>query len=263
MVIDEAHIVAQWGSEFRPSYGQVGFLRALVPSSTPFLAVSATMDPNVYKSVTKALEYDLSQTYEINLGNYRTNIRQEVRIMTGNICDFKADFDFICHEAKSGKFCHRMIFVDSTIAVQDLCIQLQKRVPKSMRDKIAFYCTRKGLTAKTLLMRMYTHGKIDILFTTEAAGMVSNLCYSFTALQTNFQGCDIKDIGEVIQYGTPSSLDVWVQRAGRAGRQSDVNAHAILFVEPSIFRKKKKSQAKAKKKSHKGDAVPAIAHTVY
>jgi bloom syndrome protein len=53
------------------------------------------------------------------------------------------------------------------------------------------------------------------------------------------QGADIPDVEQVIQFGAPSSLSVWVQRAGRAGRSAGVNARAILLVERSMFEKKK------------------------
>jgi len=53
------------------------------------------------------------------------------------------------------------------------------------------------------------------------------------------QGADIPDIEQVIQFGVPSSLLVWIQRAGRAGRSPNINAQAILMVEKSMFQRKK------------------------
>lgn len=50
---------------------------------------------------------------------------------------------------------------------------------------------------------------------------------------------------QVIQFGIPSSLCVWIQRAGRAGRSPDINAHAILLVEKSMFQWRKKRKKKA------------------
>lgn len=49
------------------------------------------------------------------------------------------------------------------------------------------------------------------------------------------QGADIPDIVRVIQFGAPSSLTVWIQRAGRAGRSPDIDAFAVMFVESSAF----------------------------
>ncbi|KAJ7734959.1 hypothetical protein DFH07DRAFT_754207, partial [Mycena maculata] len=43
-------------------------------------------------------------------------------------------------------------------------------------------------------------------------------------------GADIPDIELIIQFGMPSSLSVWVQRAGRAGRSPELHARAILLA---------------------------------
>jgi superfamily II DNA helicase RecQ len=39
---------------------------------------------------------------------------------------------------------------------------------------------------------------------------------------------------------TPDSLGVWIQRAGRAGRQSETVAKAYLLVQPSVFQEVKR-----------------------
>ena len=59
-----------------------------------------------------------------------------------------------------------------------------------------------------------------------------------------FQGADIPDVEQVIQFGVPTSLSVWIQRAGRAGRSANVHARAIILVERSMFEKQKKRTAK-------------------
>jgi superfamily II DNA helicase RecQ len=61
---------------------------------------------------------------------------------------------------------------------------------------------------------------------------------------TIFQGADIPDIEQVIQFGVPPSLSVWMQRAGRAGRRADLDARALLFVEKSMFESQKKKRRK-------------------
>ncbi len=58
------------------------------------------------------------------------------------------------------------------------------------------------------------------------------------------QGADIPDIEQVVQFGVPSSLSVWTQRSGRAGRSAHINARAILLVEKSMFERTKKRKGK-------------------
>ena len=42
-------------------------------------------------------------------------------------------------------------------------------------------------------------------------------------------------IEQVVQFLVPSSLSIWMQRAGRAGRSPSVQARAILLVQPTVF----------------------------
>ena len=42
-------------------------------------------------------------------------------------------------------------------------------------------------------------------------------------------------IEQVVQFLVPSSLSIWMQRAGRAGRSPNVQARAILLVQPTVF----------------------------
>lgn len=42
----------------------------------------------------------------------------------------------------------------------------------------------------------------------------------------------------VIQFMVPSSLSVWMQRAGRAGRSPALQARGVLLVQPSVFQEK-------------------------
>jgi len=57
----------------------------------------------------------------------------------------------------------------------------------------------------------------------------------------------------VIQFGIPSSLEVWTQQAGRAGRQPDLQARAVLMAEQSMFQRRKPAKKKKRRGHHPGD----------
>lgn len=42
----------------------------------------------------------------------------------------------------------------------------------------------------------------------------------------------------------PKSLDVWLQRGGRAGRDKSIHAEAILLVQPSVFQEVSRKKGK-------------------
>lgn len=50
----------------------------------------------------------------------------------------------------------------------------------------------------------------------------------------------------------PDSLSVWMQRAGRAGRRPDLQARAILLIQPTVF------QEKGKKNRQEGEPVTYV-----
>ncbi|KAM6493656.1 hypothetical protein JOM56_010017 [Amanita muscaria] len=67
-----------------------------------------------------------------------------------------------------------------------------------------------------------------------------------TIIFTN-SGADIPDIELVIQFGVPSSLSVFSQRAGCSGRSAYIKARAILLAEKSMFKWKKKKKPGGKR----------------
>jgi superfamily II DNA/RNA helicase len=73
----------------------------------------------------------------------------------------------------------------------------------------------------------------------------------------NHQGTDIPDIELVIQFGVPASLSIFNQRAGRAGRagrSAHVKAQAVLLVEKSMFKQKKKKKLGGKHTTKPNDS---------
>lgn len=62
-----------------------------------------------------------------------------------------------------------------------------------------------------------------------------------------FQGADIPDIKVVVQFGAPLSLDIWVQRAGRAGRIQEIQATTYILVEKTAFQLQKPRVARQPK----------------
>ncbi|KAJ7835534.1 hypothetical protein B0H14DRAFT_2590171 [Mycena olivaceomarginata] len=61
-------------------------------------------------------------------------------------------------------------------------------------------------------------------------------------------------IEQVVQFMVPSSLSIWMQRAGRAGQTFTIFARVILLVQPSVFQEVK---------MRKGVPIPESEGTVY
>ncbi|KAJ7766438.1 hypothetical protein B0H14DRAFT_2157873, partial [Mycena olivaceomarginata] len=48
-------------------------------------------------------------------------------------------------------------------------------------------------------------------------------------------GCNIPHVEQVVQFVVLSPFSIWMQRAGRAGRNILIAARVILLVQPSVF----------------------------
>ncbi|KAJ7774230.1 P-loop containing nucleoside triphosphate hydrolase protein [Mycena maculata] len=236
VIVDEAHCASQWGGDFRPHYALLNRLRALLPVGTLILATSATLNPSALTEVCSGLDLDLDRSFFVNLGNDRPNITPSVVRMNGGK-DYAAIDPFLPNPAdvKSLDDLPKTItFTNHVKKTQVLCRHVRRLYP-NLRGAIDFLHAHRTAKSKRRVMKQFRKGKIKILIATEAAGM----------------GADIPDIELIIQFGVPSSLSVWVQRAGRAGRSPELHARAILLVEKSMFqhrKKRKRGAGKAKAK---------------
>ncbi len=68
VVVDEAHVVSHWGTQFRKKYGTLGTIRAHLPRGTPVVALSATLPSCVRTDVLSKLQF--GNDYDsIDVGN--------------------------------------------------------------------------------------------------------------------------------------------------------------------------------------------------
>ncbi|KAF6752010.1 P-loop containing nucleoside triphosphate hydrolase protein [Ephemerocybe angulata] len=226
VVVDEAHCISQWGGEFRKDYGDLSKLRSYISTGIPFLATSATLPPVALNDIRIQLRIHPDSLYFVHLGNNRHNITMKTSTITSSH-DYDAVMPLL---TKNGEpptvvddFIKTCLFVNEVYAALDLCRFIKRRVPASLHSYIDSMFALRTTSAKRRIMKEFKEGSVRVLVATEAAGM----------------GADIPDIEQVIQLGVPSSLSVWVQRAGRAGRSPNLDARAILLVEESVFKRQK------------------------
>ncbi|KAJ6595093.1 hypothetical protein DFH09DRAFT_1305775 [Mycena vulgaris] len=72
---DEAHLINEWGAEFRPQFRHIGaFFRGRLPSSISVIALSATVQPGVpFRSICSSLGMTGSDFHVLRTSNERPN----------------------------------------------------------------------------------------------------------------------------------------------------------------------------------------------
>ncbi|KAF8816985.1 P-loop containing nucleoside triphosphate hydrolase protein [Phlegmacium glaucopus] len=198
------------------------------PPHIPIFATSATLPPAALREVCGSLAINVNESFFLNLGNDRPNIAfyaQQINSST----DYKALRPHLSHCSTAQDLIKSIIFTNSVNSTQLIAKDVRSWLPKHLRKYVGYLHANRTPEAKRKVMKYFRKSKLLVLIATEAAGM----------------GADIPDIEQVIQFGVPLSLTIWMQRAGRAGRSQEVNARAILLFEKSIFQRQKK-------KCHKG-----------
>ncbi|KAI0359013.1 P-loop containing nucleoside triphosphate hydrolase protein [Trametes cingulata] len=220
IIVDEAHCISQWGGDFRTAYSELDRLRAIVRDGVSISAFSATMAPGPFHDVVRTLRIDLGAACVINLGNDRPNIKYSMRIIRSTedfrTLDTLLEFDSFVDRSDIPK---TIIFANTRDLTQRLWRYVQGRLKEHLSDAVDFIHSLRTRYARIRTLARFKDGPVRILIGTESVGM----------------GADIPDVQRVIQYGVPSSLSVWTQRAGRAGRSPHISAEAVMLVERAVF----------------------------
>lgn len=209
-VIDEAHCLSAWGQDFRLDYMFIGtFLKQLqekknLPEPIPVSCFTATAKPSVIEDIRKYfadkndLELDLIQT-----SASRVNLSYRVMIKMSDEDKYQTVRNLL--ESHS---CPAIIYVNRTKKAHDLA----KRLACDGFSALPYH-GKMDPTEKTHNQEAFIRDDVRIIVATSAFGM----------------GVDKKDVGLVIHFEISNSLENYVQEAGRAGRDQNIQAECIAL----------------------------------
>ncbi|GAV85456.1 DEAD domain-containing protein/Helicase_C domain-containing protein, partial [Cephalotus follicularis] len=212
IVVDEAHCISEWSHNFRPSYMR---LRAsLLHSRLNFkgiLAMTATATTTTLKAVMSAL--DIPLTNLIQKAQLRDNLQLSVSL-SGNRHVMK---DLL-----------KLITSSPFKEAQSIIVYCKFQ---SETDLISRYLCDYNINAKSYhsgipamdrgrVQELFCSNKIRVVVATVAFGM----------------GLDKRDVGAVIHYSLPESLEEYVQEIGRAGRDGRLSYCHLFFDDITYFK---------------------------
>ncbi|WP_299669067.1 ATP-dependent DNA helicase RecQ [uncultured Polaribacter sp.] len=210
VAIDEAHCISEWGHDFRPSYRNIKALKELLPAIN-FIALTATANKKVLEDITNNLQLSKPILYKKSF--YRENLAYQI---------FKIEdkLERILQIFKKTK-APAIIYVNSRKKTEEIANFLNANAFKS-----TFYHAGLSVIEKQIAFNDWMTEKKPIIVATNAFGM----------------GIDKANVGLVIHYNLPASIENYVQETGRAGRNEKKSFGVLLYNENDIFLHKQQTE---------------------
>lgn len=215
-VIDEAHCFSSWGQDFRVDYLYIGeFIKNLQEKKSnnkqiPVSCFTATAKKNVVKDIEDYFMEKLNITMEkITSSSARKNLTFKVK----NIVDETEKYREL-RSLLDTKNVPTIIYASRVKKVSEIFNRLQQD-----QYSVSMFHGKMESDEKILSQNSFMSGETRIMVATSAFGM----------------GVDKDDVGRVIHFDISSSLENYVQEAGRAGRKKDIKADCyILYNEEDL-----------------------------
>ncbi|MDQ6851824.1 MAG: DEAD/DEAH box helicase, partial [Actinomycetota bacterium] len=201
LVVDEAHCVSDWGSDFRPDYRRIADVLAGLPPGTPVLATTATANDRVTADIAAQLGTD-TLTLRGSLD------RESLRLSVLRTPDLATAYAWIA-DALAGRDLpgSGLIYTLTVAGTTQLADFLRAR-----GHLVAGYSSATPPDERAdIEKRLLTH-ELRAVVATSSLGM----------------GLDHPTLGFVVNLGAPPSPIAYYQQVGRAGRALDV-AQAVLL----------------------------------
>lgn len=216
-VIDEAHCFSSWGHDFRTDYLYIGEVIKQIckdkglTKPIPVSCFTATARQKVIEDIkiyfNEKLNIDLK---EFKTTQTRTNLEYKVIQVSAN--DTERYYEL--RNLLEGDNCPTIIYCAKTKTVDLLYNRL-----KEDGFKVSKFHGQMEEEEKIIHQNDFMSNNTHIMVATNAFGM----------------GVDKNDIGVIIHYQITSSLEDYVQEAGRAGRNSNIHANCyILYNEEDL-----------------------------
>ncbi|MET0966407.1 MAG: RecQ family ATP-dependent DNA helicase, partial [Nakamurella sp.] len=209
LAVDEAHLVSEWGHDFRPEYLRLG--DTIAGLGHPLIVgLTATAAPPVQTEITR--ELGMRSPVVVVADFDRPNIALSVRRAHTYASEELAVVDrvvevVVAHETPA------LVYAPSHPRCEDIAARLQRTDLRA-----AAYHAGLSTRRRAEVQDGFFAGRLDVVAATSAFGM----------------GIDKPDVRTVVHAGVPSSVDEYYQEIGRSGRDGQPASAVLVYDERTL-----------------------------
>lgn len=203
IAIDEAHCISEWGHDFRPSYRNISILKSITKDAK-CIALTATANNKIISDIANTLNLDQPKVFRKSF--YRDNLAYQVFDVQDKLLKLIQIFTKTKRPA--------VVYVNSRKKTKDIAAFLNANNLKS-----SFYHGGLSTNDKENAFHNWLVETTPIMVATNAFGM----------------GIDKSNVGIVIHFDLPFSIENYIQESGRAGRNEKKSFAVLLKNESDIL----------------------------
>ena len=202
LAVDEAHCIAEWGHDFRPSYRALGAARYRL-GRPPVVALTGSATPDVRRDIARTLGFRTGRWAE-HLGSFdRPNLWFGVVPVRSERERLEALVRLLADDDRMV-----IVYAPTRSLTEGIARALHAAGHRSAPYHAGLTRERRGRTLAAFL-----HDRLDVIVATCAFGM----------------GIDKPQIRLVVHWTLPATPEAYYQEAGRAGRDGEFARCVLLW----------------------------------